>query len=172
MRTSLLLFAFIFVLGTALPAQAQLRNQVQSATRPGPTQLYDSQTPAFSLNKLFSPEHFRMGHSFEMSMGSFGGAGSSLGMYTNSLMWQFSQKLDARVDVSVAQSFSGNQLGQDRGMGQVFIRNAEINYRPTENAQIHFSFRQSPYGLYANPHGYGYRPDRFLGHSPLPPVGH
>lgn len=170
MRYSLLLVALIVVLGTAAPAEAQMRNQVQALTQPAPAQLYDSETPGFTLNKLFSPQHFTMGHSYEMSFGSFGGSSSSLGMYTNSMLWQFSPKVDARLDVSVAHSFTGNTFGEDGRGAQVFVRNAEINYRPTEAMQFHISFRQSPYGMYASPYGYG---GRHL-HAPfqeLPPLG-
>lgn len=170
MRYILPLVALIVVLGTAVPAQAQMRDQVPQ-TQPAPAQLYDSQTPTFTLNKLFSPQHFTMGHSYEMSFGSFGGGNQSLGMYTNTMNWQFSQKLDARLDVSVAHSFSGNQFGNDGPGGQVFIRNAQVNYRPTESMQFHISFRQSPYGMYGHPHGY--RGGHFGGmpFQELPPIG-
>lgn len=171
MRYTLPLVALIFVLGTAVPAQAQMRNQVQAVTERAPAQLYDSKSPAFTLNNLFSPQVFTMGHSYEMSFGSYGGAGSSLGMYTNSMLWQFSPKVDARLDVSVAHSFTGNSVGNDGSMGKVFIRNAEVNYRPTETMQFHISFRQSPYGMYAGPYGHrGYHPAGPF--HQLPPVGH
>ncbi len=169
MRYFLPFITLIIVLGTAVPVQAQMRDQVASA-QPAPAQLYDSQTPAFTLNKLFSPQHFSMGHSYEMSVGSFGGGSQTLGMYTNTMLFEFSPKLDARVDVSVAHSFNGSQFGNEGHGGQVFIRNAQVNYRPTENMQFHISFRQSPYGMYGHPYGYrgGY------GYSPfheLPPMG-
>ena len=103
-----------------------------------------------------------MSHSYEMSFGSFGGQASSLGMYTNTMMFQFSQKLAARVDVAFAHSLLNNgmrnPLGPDADRGQVFLRNAEIAYRPTENMRLHLSVRQSPYGGYMNPYGYGYNP--------------
>ncbi|MFW5955303.1 MAG: hypothetical protein ACOCSK_01005 [Rhodothermales bacterium] len=168
MRYFLLLFALIVFIGTATPAQAQLRNQVQALTKPASAQLYDASGPGFSLNKLFSPQVFTMGHSYEMSVGSYGGASSSLGMYTNTMLWQFSPKLDARVDVSVAHSFTGNHMG-DNSPAQVFLRNAEINFRPNESTQFHISFRQSPYGTYASPYGsYGH----FVSpHRGLPPIG-
>lgn len=169
MRYFLPQIVLIVVLGTAVPAQAQMRNQVESS-QPAPAQLYDSNVPSFTLNNLFSPEHFTMGHSYEMSFGSFGGGSESLGMYTNTMLFQFSRQLDARVDVSVAHSFTGNQFGNEGQGGQVFIRNAQVNYRPTENMQFHISFRQSPFGMYGHPYGhrggYGYAP-----FQELPPVG-
>jgi hypothetical protein len=169
MRYSLSLLAFLFVLGTALPAQAQLRDDVKARTQPGQTQLYDSGAPAFSLNRFFSPQHFRMQHTVEMSTGSFGGQTSTLGMYTNTMMWQFSPQLAGRLDVSIANDFSGNMIGSDGSSSRVFIRNAELSYQPRENMNLHFSFRQSPYGQYANPFGYYGPPSRHGAFSPLPP---
>lgn len=169
MRYSVSLLALLFVLGTALPAQAQLRDDVRSRTQPGQTQVYDAGTPAFSLNRFFNPQHFQMQHSVEMSTGSFYGQSSTLGMYTNTMTWQFSPQLAARLDVSVANDFSGNMMGPDGNSSRVFIRNAEVSYSPRENMNLHFSFRQSPYGQYASPYGY-HGP---FGHrgafSPLPP---
>ena len=153
MRKTLSLLSLVALLGLTLPAQAQLRQEAQ--VQPAPVKLYDQSGPSFTLNKLFSPEHFRMGHSYEMSFGSFGGDASSLGMYTNSMMWQFNPKLAARVDVAFAHTpfGGGNGIGEGRS-GRVFLRNAEVAYRPSENMQLHFSVRQSPYGSYMNPYGY------------------
>ncbi len=158
MRKSLFLVCFIVLLGAAMPAQAQLRET--SLDQRAPARLYDTHKSGFSLNQLFDPAHFRMGQSVKFSSSSFGGQSMSMGMFTNSMMWQFSQKLAARVDMSVAYSpnaenfnssaFGGNQAGSPR----VFIRNAEVAYRPSENVQLHLSFRQSPYGGYMNPYGY------------------
>ncbi|MEM1096185.1 MAG: hypothetical protein AAGJ10_16425 [Bacteroidota bacterium] len=169
MRYTLSLICFLMVMALATPdAQAQLkadRSSLQTSTR-----LYDAGANSAFLNKLFSPETFQMSHSLEFSTGSFG----SLGMYTNSMMWQFSEKLAARVDVALAYAPDGggnsfgiaqapNGFGQNNG--QIFLRNAEIAYRPSENTRIHLSFRQSPYGGYMSPYGqgyggYGYRPAR------------
>lgn len=169
MRYSLSLLVLLFVLGTALPAQAQLRDDVKTRTQPAQTQLYDSGAPAFSLNRFFSPQHFSMQHSVEMSTGSFAGQSSTLGMYTNTMMWQFSPQLAARLDVSVANDFSGNAIGMDGSSSRVFIRNAEVSFQPRENMNLHFSFRQSPYGQYASPYGY-YGPRNHHGRfAPLPP---
>ena len=87
-----------------------------------------------------------------------GFAGSvGLGVYTTSLRWQPSARLAGRVDVGVAHSPFGDgavqsALGFDgAGDTRVFLRNAELAYRPTENSVIHFSVQQSPYGAYASP---------------------
>ena len=158
MRRILFFMCVVALLGMSRPAEAQLRTEAQ--TEKAPVKLYDQGDTGFHLNELFSPEHFQMSHSFEMSAGSWGG-GYSYGMYTNSLKWQFNQKLAARVDVSYMQDFGGT-LGMQRSAGlstrnggRLFLRNAEIAYRPAENVQLHLQVRQSPYGSYMSPYGQG-----------------
>lgn len=153
MRQSLTAALFIAMLALTIPAQAQLRSADTSMNNTA--RLYDAGQSGLSLNRFFSPEHFRMGHSFEMSTSSYGG-GSSLAMYTNSMMWQFNSKLAARVDLSMAYSPMNNQMGASvtgSNNGQVFLRNAEVAYRPTDSIRMHFSVRQSPYGAWASPWG-------------------
>lgn len=161
MRASFSLLCLVVVLSLMQPAHAQLRD---TDTRPAPAAIYDDGTTAGSLlGTLFSDENFRMSHAYEMSMSSFGGNSSSLGMYTNSMMWQFNEKWAARVDVSLAHSpFGGSNAFSNQQDARVFLRNAEVAYRPSENMQFRFQMRQSPYGSYMSPYagpysGYGYR---------------
>ena len=156
MRKLVSLICLIVFLGVALPAEAQLRQDVR--TQENRARLYGQEGTAFSLNRLFSPEHFKMSHSYEMSFGSFAGNSSSLGMYTNTMRFQFNDRVAARVDMSYAFSPFGsiNPLGADADQGRVFLRNAEIAYRPAENVQLHLQVRQSPFGAYMGPYGYGY----------------
>lgn len=158
MRKFVSLVCLVVFLGVATPVQAQFRD-APTAQRSS-AKLYDTGNNAL-FNKLFSPEHFRMSHSLEFSTGSFGGNSSSLGMYTNTMMWQFSNKLAARMDVALAYSPDAgpsngalNQNAFGNNNGRVFLRNAELAYRPNERTRIHLSFRQSPYGTYASPFGY------------------
>ena len=142
----------------ALPAAAQLRVGVP-AENPS-ARLYE--TPGsglFSqvLNKLFNPSVFSMSHGIEMSTGSFGGQGYSTGMYTNTMKWEFSEKFAMRADVAVAyspQNRASTALGLDQGRPRVFLRNAEITWKPSKKWHLNIQVRQDPYG-YRNPYGYG-----------------
>ena len=162
MRAFLSLLCLVVLLNLAQPAQAQLRD---TASQPAPAALYDDGAAGSNLlSTLFSDDHFRMSHAYEMSMSSFGGNTASLGMYTNSMMWQFNQQWAARVDVSLAHSpFGGDSAFGNNQDARVFLRNAEVAYRPSENMEFRFQMRQSPYGSYMspynNPYGsaYGYR---------------
>ncbi len=100
----------------------------------------------------FDPEKFHMSHSFSLSYGTFGSQGMSLGTYTNSMTYQFSDKLDARADVSMMYSpnasFASSSFGKNgRGnnFSSIFLSNAELNYRPWQNVQFRVQFRQMPY---------------------------
>ena len=164
MRTTLFSLLLVALLAFATPAQAQLRSANSPAE--ASVRLYEQGNAGFSLNKYFSPEHFSMSHSFELS--SFGG--SSMSMYTNSMQWQFNSKLAARVDVAASYSPLGSQSGMSvtgQNSSRVFVKNAELAYRPKENVELHLSFRQSPYGSYMSPYGYGggYGNSRYGGSS-------
>ncbi len=144
------------------PVEAQLRNSVPNALPQ--TRLYSSSNQVSALlSKIFNPSVFQMSHSFEMSAGSFGGNGYSMGMYTNTMAWQFSPKFAARMDVAVAYS-PQNQIAREAGFGrqhpQIFLRNAEISWKPSNRVQFHFQVRQNPYGYHGmmgyGPYGYGY----------------
>jgi hypothetical protein len=107
----------------------------------------------------FDPEKFHMSHSFSMSYMTGGGQGLSLGTYTNSMTYRFSDKIDARADLSMMYS-PYNTLGSFNGAGKgkndfssIFLSRAEVNYHPWENVRFKLEFRQSPfYNPYYSPY--------------------
>ena len=152
MRTTFSLLCIVLMLSLATPAEAQFRETAQQ-NRSVRTQLYDSGSAAANaLQSLFGAEHFRMNHSYEASFSSFGGQTASMGTYTNSMMWQFNSDWAARMDVSVSHPFTqGSAFGNQEP--RVYIRNAEVAYKPSENFQVRMQFQQSPYGRYMSPYG-------------------
>ena len=151
-------FALAVSISSVLPAHAQLRADLPG--EPAPVAVHG--TPQISgLGSLFNARTLRLNHGYEFSYSSFGGDGLGLGIYTTSLGWQPSERLAARVDVGVAHSpFGSSRAQQALGFSQeaparVFLQNAEIAYRPTENSVLQLQVRQSPYGSYASPYGYG-----------------
>ena len=153
--------AFALVLFVALfaaPAQAQLRGG--GTARPAAVAIYDAPGGAGGLNlgRLFNAQTLQFSQQAEFST-TTGGAGTlGLGVYTTSLQWQPSARLAGRVDVAVAKNlFSSGAIGGAFGQSdapQIYLRNAEIAYRPTANSVLHLSIQQSPYGSYASPTGY------------------
>lgn len=164
MRTIVPLLCLVFMLSMTAPAEAQLRETAQNGSVS--TQLYDTGSAATNaLGDLFDAENFRMGHSYQMSFSSFGGNTSSMGMYTNSMMMQFNSQWAARMDVSVAHPLMNDAFGNQQP--QVYLQNAEVAYRPSENMQFRLQVQQSPYGRYASPRG-AYRGARGSAFAPTP----
>lgn len=165
MRNKILVALLVSMIGLAAPAEAQLRDG--DAIVSSQTPVYDSGARNFLLNTLFNPAHFQMSHSVEMAVGSSGGQTNSLGMYTNTLAWNFNNKLAARADISLAYSpFSSGSITNPGSLssknGEVFLRNAEVTYMPTDNVRLHVAYQRSPYGAFMSPFGYysnpyGYR---------------
>lgn len=162
MHKFIFLLCFVVFLGVSTPADAQLR--ADAALERAPIQLYDQGSAGTLLNSLFNEDTFTMRHSYEMSVGSMGGNSFSTGMYTNTMMWDFNEKWDARMDVAVAfQPFNNTPFDQNTGP-QVFLRNAEVSYSPNENTRFSIQVRQSPHGAYASPYGrYGHFGHRGFG---------
>ncbi len=152
MRTALPLLCLVVMLSLAAPAEAQLRETAQRSSSVE-TQLYDAGSAATNaLQSLFGAEHFRMAHSYEASFSSFGGNSASMGAYTNSMMWQFNSDWAARMDVSVAHPLAqGNAFGEQNA--RVYLRNAEVAYKPSDKFQVRMQVQQSPYGRYMSPYG-------------------
>ncbi len=143
------------------PADAQFREAVPGT--PPASRIYAAPGSAgFVLGKVFNPSVFRMSHGLEFNAGSFGGSGYSVGMYTNTMQWQFSDKLAARMDVSVAyapMNDAASAFGIDQQQRpQVFLRNAEVEWRPSERFHFNLKVQQDPYaryhhGYYGSPYG-------------------
>jgi len=152
MRTALVIACLVFTLSMTAPAEAQLRETAQR-NQSVQTQLYDSGSAAAdALQSLFGADKFRMAHSYEASFSSFGGQTASMGTYTSSMMWQFNSDWAARMDVSVSHPFTqGGAFGSQEP--RVYIRNAEVAYKPSDNFQVRMQVQQSPHGRYMSPYG-------------------
>ncbi len=151
-----------FLAFAAAPARAQFRT---APTRPAPVAVVaDAAAPGgLNLGRLFNAQTLQFSQQAEFSTTTGGYGTLGLGTYTTSVQWQPSARLAGRVDVAVAKSlFSSGALGGAADdSARLYLRNAEIAYRPTANSVLQLSFQQSPYGTYASPYGYGSRYDAF-----------
>jgi hypothetical protein len=149
------------VMTTTLSAHAQYRSHLPNPySLMGPTVMLNK--PDMSAAGQFGLASLRMGHSYEMSFGGFGGQMYNQNMYTNTLTMQFNEKMTGRLDVAFAHSPFGSALPGINQSGRVFIRNAEFNYAINDktNISVHFSQNPNPMGYYGGPfgNGYGYSP--------------
>ncbi len=122
--------------------------------------------PSSLMLGFFNPQNFSMNHSFNLSYSAFSGHGVSLGVYTNRMMYKFSEDFDIQVDASLVTSpyntFGDSFTDQISG---IYLSRAQLNYRPSENTNISIQYRQIPNG-YGNPYGYSnFRNNGFFGSS-------
>ncbi len=111
--------------------------------------LFHTQNTSSAWLDFFNPDNFQMHQSYSMSYTTFGGQGIALGRYTNSMMYQFSKNLDARVDVSLQQSpYSSFNSRLASSLNGVFLDRAELNYHPAKDVSIRLSYQQNPWAYY------------------------
>ncbi len=97
----------------------------------------------------FNPDNFRMRHSVSMSYQTAGQYGLSLATYTNSMSYQFSDRLNARADVSMSYSpFNSLPGSMGNDLSKIYLSRAELNYKPWDDVLIHVGYRQMPFGSY------------------------
>jgi hypothetical protein len=143
--------------------RAQFKSQVEQESRISEGILQQSPSLWFGW---FNPEKFHMRHSVSFSYHTMGGESMSLGTYTNSMMYEFADNLNARADISMSyspyNSFSGAfGKGTKNSLSSVYLSRAEVNYRPWENVIMQIQFRQVPYGMYSPFMSPWYREDGF-----------
>lgn len=112
-----------------------------------------------SSNFLFdflNSENFSMKHSFSMSYSAFAGQGIALGVYTNSMMYRFSDNLNVQLDASIINS-PYSTFGKDfqNSLNGLYISRAALNYKPWDDVSITLQYRSLPY-YFNNPYS-GYR---------------
>ena len=129
-------------------ANAQFRSQVEQ--EPPVADAMMRQTEPSLLFGWFDPSRFSMHHSLSMSYQTIGGQGMSMGMYTNSMIYQFSDNINARADVSLMYSpyNSFSAFGSKKNdLSSIYLSRAELSYRPWENVLVRLEYRRIPWGV-------------------------
>ncbi|MEW6652909.1 MAG: hypothetical protein AB1394_05495 [Bacteroidota bacterium] len=103
-----------------------------------------------SLFGLFGIEDFQMKHSFGLSYSAFGGGGLALGNYTNSMFFQFNDKLNLQADISVLNS-PYSSFGKDfaKQINGVYLNRVQMNYKISDNMKVSLQYNSSPFGYYS-----------------------
>ncbi len=140
---------------TCAVSPAQFKSQVAQENQVSVNKMGDS-SPLSYLFGWFNPDKFFMHHSFDMSYTTFSGQGLSLGTYTNSMMYQFADNFNAKAEIAFSFSpYSSLAQFNKNDLSRIYLKNAELNYKPSDNTSISLSFRQNPYGYY-NGYNNGY----------------
>ena len=118
---------------------------------------------------LINPGNFEMHQSVSMSYSSFGSQALAMGVYTNSLLYRFNDKLNVSADISIVNS-PYSTLGRNfqNSLNGIYLSNASINYRPWKDVFISLQYSRlpgyySPYGNYYNDFNNHYHNDPFFG---------
>lgn len=150
-----ILAAFLVVAVLAAPSMAQFKSQVEQESRVSHGLIQES--PSNFFFGWFNPEKFHMRHTVSFSYHTMGGEGISLGTYTNSMMYEFADNLNARADVSMSYSpFASSSLmtkGMKNNLSSIYLSRAEVNYKPWDNFYVQLQYQRSPFGYYYSPFG-------------------
>lgn len=150
-----LVLLFTFLLGAVTLSEAQLREDLNhDSDYSGVVTLEQrSSAPGNWMNML----NMTMNHSYSMNFSSFGGQMQNLNAYTNSMMFDISDKLNAQVDISFLHSPFGNSfMGDNTSLGsRIVVDRARLDYKLSENTHISLEFSQRPQ-VYSPFNNYGY----------------
>lgn len=115
-----------------------------------------------SLFGFLNSENFQMNHSYNMSYSSWGNNGMALGMYTNSMMYNFADNLNVQLDASIVHS-PYSSFGQDHqnSLNGIYISRAAVNYKPWKDVFISVQYNNLPNSYYYSPFGYYNRGSMF-----------
>jgi hypothetical protein len=132
------------LLCAAAPAGAQFRVPAQG--EPAVADELIQSAPSAMLFGWFNPDRFHMRHTFSLSYMTMAGNGLSLGTYTNSMMYQIADNLNARADVSFTYSpyNSFSQYGT-QDLSGVYLSRAQVDYRPWKDVFVQLQYRKDPY---------------------------
>jgi len=131
----------LLVLGVGATASAQFKSRGETSV----SESFVRQDDGGLLFGWFDPSKLVMHQSYSLSYMTSGGHNLSLGMYTNSLSYRFSDPLSVRFDVSLMHSpynNLGSRLGSD--LTGIYLTNAQLDYRPSDNTLFRVQFRQLP----------------------------
>lgn len=153
---------FVFILTLAFcsvsVAEAQLRDDLSKSTEYSGIVSTNNQPSSGSwMNAL----NMTMNHSYSMTFSNFGGQTQNINAYTNSMLFDISENLDAQVDISLLHSPFGNSFMTNENLGsRIIVDRARLDYKISDNANISLEFSQRPYHYspngYSGYNGYGF----------------
>ncbi len=111
-----------------------------------------------SIFGFFNPDNFSMHHTFDLSYSTMGSAGMALGVYTNSMAYKFSDKLNFQADISLVNS-PYNSFGPEvtKQINGLYLSRVQLNFKPTDNMSVIVQYRNMPMSYYS-PYYYGGSP--------------
>jgi len=139
MRKKILSFALMALFIPAL-GNCQFKSEGRSIFRA--SELIRKPTGMF--DRLLHSPRFRMTQSYSLSFFSLGGQAYNQGMYLNSMSYQISDPLLARVQIGVLHQPLGAWGNSGQANGRVFVRSASLLYKPSDQMSLHFDVETIP----------------------------
>ncbi len=108
---------------------------------------------------IFDPSKFSMSQSYSMSYSASGSAGLALGVYTNAMMYRFSNDLNLQVDASLMHS-PYNTFGKNfqSNLNGIYVSRAQLNYSLSKDFHISLLYNNVPRAAYYSRGALGYDP--------------
>ena len=108
-----------------------------------------------ALLGFLNSNNFEMHHSYDVSYSSFGSGSLALTTYTNSMYYQFSNKLNVEVDASVVYSpYSSFGKNFQNDLNGIYLSKAAVNYHPWKDVFITVQYNHLPVTYYSPFSGY------------------
>lgn len=151
------LIVIIFVLALSV-SNAQFRDDLNN--KPDIKSGILNSNSGGSIFGFINPDNFSMHHTFNLSYSGFSGGGMALGVYTNSMAYKFSDKLNLQADISLVNSpYSSFGKNFSQQINGIYLSKLQMSYKPTDNMNIIIQYRSMPGGYYS-PYSYygGYSP--------------
>lgn len=136
--------SFIIIICLSVAAIAvfgQQQSNQSSMIKPGEM----VQKPAGFLNQLIDPNKFSMSQSYSLSFLSDGRQSANVGLYLNTMNYQFSDPLRMQVRVGYMHQPLGGATLQNNQNGSVFLQRAMLQYKPFENLTFTLDYQQLPH---------------------------
>lgn len=116
--------------------------------------IFNTNPSGFFLDFL-SSDNFNMKHTVDMSYSMSGKHGVALGVYTNSMSFQFTDDLKLQIDASLVNT-PYNTFGDDftNSLNGIYLSRARLDYKISDDANLTLEYRQMPYNYGYNPYGY------------------
>ncbi len=144
MKKILMLVAIVVTINFLSYGQFKNRDIFQPSVRDGITN-----NSSGLLFGFWNPDNFSMNHSYSLSYNTFGGNGIAMGVYTNSMMYRFTENLNVEVDASIVHS-PYNSFGKNfqNQLSGIYLSRAALNYQPWKNFNINIQYQNIPGGYY------------------------
>lgn len=135
----------LLVLVTMLAAESSAQFKSQLKEQQSPVRGIVRSEESGLLFGWFDPNRLFMRQSYSLSYTSFGGGeGFSLGVYTNSLLYQISDPLSVQFDVSLVHSpFSANNR-YVQSLSGIHLTRAQMTYRPSDSFLLQIQYSRLP----------------------------